>query len=37
MLTDAGMRGWGAVGQVKGQVPASGFFDAANEGSSINM
>jgi ribonuclease HI len=34
MFTDASMRGWGAVWN--GQVPASGFFDAANEGSSIN-
>ncbi len=34
MFTDASMRGWGAVWN--GKVPVSGFFDAANEGSSIN-
>jgi hypothetical protein len=34
MFTDASMRGWGAVWN--GRVPVSGFFDAANEGSSIN-
>jgi ribonuclease HI len=34
MFTDASMSGWGAVWN--GKVPASGFFDAANEGSSIN-
>jgi hypothetical protein len=34
VFTDASMRGWGAVWN--GQVPACGFFDAAQEGSSIN-
>jgi ribonuclease HI len=34
IFTDASMRGWGAVWN--GQVPACGFFDAAQEGSSIN-
>jgi hypothetical protein len=34
MFTDASMRGWGAVWN--GKVPVSGFFDARNEGSSIN-
>jgi ribonuclease HI len=34
MFTNASMRGLGAVW--KGQVPASGFFNAANEGSDIN-
>jgi hypothetical protein len=34
MFTDASMRGWGA--DWNGQVAASGFFAAANKGSSIN-
>jgi ribonuclease HI len=34
LFTDASTSGWGAVWN--GQVPASGFFDAAREGSSIN-
>jgi ribonuclease HI len=34
LFTDASMRGWGAVWN--GTVPACGFFDAAQEGSSIN-
>jgi hypothetical protein len=34
MFTDASMRGWDAVWN--GKVPVSDFFDARNEGSSIN-
>jgi hypothetical protein len=34
MFTDASMRGWGAVWN--GQVLACGFFDATQEGSSLN-
>jgi hypothetical protein len=34
MFTDASMRAWDAVWN--GKVPVSGFFDARNEGSSIN-
>jgi ribonuclease HI len=34
MFIYASMRGWGAVWN--GKVPVSGFFDARNEGSSIN-
>jgi hypothetical protein len=34
LFTDASMRGWGAVWN--GEVPACGFFDAEQEGSSIN-
>jgi hypothetical protein len=34
IFTDASMRDWGAIWNV--QVPACGFFDAAQEGSRVN-